>query len=83
MPAQPALHAADVSLHSATQAPDNPQFIAQENPSASQREMHWDAVRACASLSFPTNVPATLAVGANRSKATAAAHLMVSLRECA
>jgi len=40
----PALHAADVLLHSDTQAPDNPQFIAQENPFVSQREMHWAGV---------------------------------------
>jgi hypothetical protein len=43
-PAHPALHAADVLLYSATQAPDNPQFMAQENPFVSQREMHSAAV---------------------------------------
>jgi hypothetical protein len=43
-PEHPALHAADAVLHSATHAPDKPQFMAQEKPLESQRETHSASV---------------------------------------
>jgi hypothetical protein len=76
------LHAADVLLHSATQAPDNPQFIAHEKPSVSQREMHWATVWTCASHILPANLPAWLDVAANRTKPITASDFMALLREC-
>jgi hypothetical protein len=79
---QPALQAADVFLHSATQAPDNPQFMAQENPFVSQRAMHWAAVSVCASRSFPDNVPARPDVAANKTKPMAAMRFMAPFLEC-
>ena len=72
------LHAADVAVHCATHAPDNPQFRAQEKLFESQIETHSANVWFCASRSLSMNVAASLVVIADRSNRNAIAYLMGS-----
>jgi hypothetical protein len=77
-PEHPRLHAAASAVHCATQAPDKPQFCAQEKLFESQLATHSAKVRDCASRIPSIEVVPLLAVAPNRIKTTTAIDLTAS-----